>query len=179
MSLDPRDPTRDEVLALYGAALHAAQDFEEALVGLLGVRKELSIIERDAFDELDAAYLKWEKLFSWTAGHLSKELRLQAGLADDVERAVAARNLLAHHYLRDHARHFESGPQRAAMASRLRHSADHFQEVRARLEVERLVAMHDAGLTDDEVTTPNEARRLRYYDPGVDDDVPPEPFADI
>ncbi len=38
--------------------------------------------------------------------------------------------------------------------------------------------MHALGLTDDEVTTPSEARRMRYYDPAVDDDVPPEPFAD-
>ena len=37
-------------------------------------------------------------------------------------------------------------------------------------------AMHDAGVTDDHVTTPGEARRMRYYDPGVDDDVAPEPF---
>lgn len=64
------------------------------------------------------------------------------------------------------------------MAARLREAADRFQDVRARLEVERVAAMHDAGLTDDEVTTPSEARRLRYYDATVDDDVPPEPFAD-
>lgn len=38
------------------------------------------------------------------------------------------------------------------------------QEVRAKLELERLAAMHEAGLTDDHVSTPSEARRLRYYD---------------
>jgi hypothetical protein len=36
--------------------------------------------------------------------------------------------------------------------------------------------MHEAGFTDDEVTTPGEARRIRYYDLCLDDDVPPEPF---
>jgi hypothetical protein len=178
MSMDQEDPSRDDVLALYGAAMHAAQDFEEAMVGLLGVRKELSIIERDAFDELDAAYLEWEKLFTWPAGRLSNKLRLEGRLAEDVQRAVAARNLLAHHYLRDHAYHLESGSERAAMAGRLRESTNRFQEVRAKLEVERLAAMHEAGLTDDHVSTPSEARRQRYYDPTVDDDVPPEPFAD-
>ena len=38
--------------------------------------------------------------------------------------------------------------------------------------------MHEAGLTDDHVTTPSGAHRLRYYGPTVDDDVPPEPFVD-
>lgn len=148
------------------------------MVGLLGVRNELSIIARDAFEELDAAYLWWEELFTWTAGKLRTHLQLDGQLADDVDRAVAARNLLAHHYLRDHTSQLERGPQRRAMGGRLREAAQHFQDIGARLEVERLAAMHQAGLTDDHVTTPSEARRLRYYNPIVDDDVPPEPFAD-
>jgi hypothetical protein len=73
----------------------------------------------------------------------------------------------------NHAWHLESGPWRAAMADRFRESGDRFHDVRARLEVERLAAMHDAGLTDDEVTPPSGARRLRYDNPAVDDDVPP------
>lgn len=36
----------------------------------------------------------------------------------------------------------------------------------------------EAGLTDDHVSTPSQARRLRYYDPTVGADVPPKPFAD-
>jgi hypothetical protein len=177
MSTDQRNPTRDEVLALYGHAMCAVQAFEEAMVGLLGVRNELSIIEREAFDELDAGYLWWEELFTWTAGRLRNRVQLDRQLADDLDRAVAARNVLTHHYLRDHVRHLESGPQRRAMAVRLRGTAQRFQDIRARLEVERLTAIHKAGLTDDHVTTPSEARRLRYYDATVDDDVPPEPFA--
>ncbi len=41
-----------------------------------------------------------------------------------------------------------------------------------------MAAMHDADLTDDHVTVPGEARRMRYCDPAVDDAVPPEPFQD-
>jgi hypothetical protein len=41
-----------------------------------------------------------------------------------------------------------------------------------------MAAMHDADLTDDHVTVPGEARRMRYYDPAGDDAVPPEPFQD-
>jgi hypothetical protein len=39
-----------------------------------------------------------------------------------------------------------------------------------------MAAMHAAGLTEDHVTTPGEARLLRYYDPALDEAVPPEPF---
>jgi hypothetical protein len=35
-------PTREHVLALYGRAMHAAQDLEQEMIGLLGVRNELA-----------------------------------------------------------------------------------------------------------------------------------------
>jgi hypothetical protein len=44
------------------------------------------------------------------------------------------------------------------------------------VEGERMAAMDALGLTDDHVTTPSEARQMRYYDPRVDYGVPPEPF---
>jgi hypothetical protein len=46
--MDSDPVTRDEVLALYGAAMRAAEEFEEAMVGLVCVRNELSLIEEDA-----------------------------------------------------------------------------------------------------------------------------------
>jgi hypothetical protein len=176
------DPTREEILALYGAAMRAAQDLEEAMAGLVGVRSELSVIARNDLapspEQIEALERIWEDLFAWPAGRLRNELKLGGQLGEDLERAVRARNLLAHHYLRDHGPDLEVGPKRAAMATRLRDAAEHFQSVTACLEVERMVVMHTAGLTDDHVTTPSEARRMRYYDPALDDAVPPEPFAD-
>lgn len=175
--MDHQNPTRDEVLALYGSAMLAAQDFEEAMVGLVGVRTEISIVERAASDQLDGAYREWGELFTWPTWRVSNALRLQGQLAEDVQHASAARNLLAHHYLRDHSRHLESGSQRAVMARRLRESATRFREVQARLAVEGLSALHAAGLINDHVSAARGADRLRCYDPALDADVPPEPFA--
>jgi hypothetical protein len=176
--MDEKNPTREEVLALYGNAMHAAQDFEEAVVGLLGVRTEVSIIERAASDELDPAYREWGELLTWPTGRVSNALRLQSRLTGEVQRALAARNLLAHHYLRDHSRHLESACQRAGMARRLRESANRFREVQVKLAAEGLAALHAAGLADDHASIAGEAHLLRCYDPALDADVPPEPFAD-
>lgn len=43
--------TRDQVLALFGEAMLAAQQLEEALVGLLGVRREIAVLTRDDFGQ--------------------------------------------------------------------------------------------------------------------------------
>jgi hypothetical protein len=40
-------PTRDDVLAAYGTAMLAAQQFEESMVGLAGVRTEIFLGGRD------------------------------------------------------------------------------------------------------------------------------------
>jgi len=179
--MEASEPTRDEVLALYGAAMHAAQQLEESMAGLVGVARELSVHAQaglDATEEWEKLERLWEDVFTWSGGRLKKELGLAGQLGEDVERAIRARNLLAHHYLRDHATHLDEGSKRAAMAARLRDAAERFQAVAASLEVERMASMHAAGFSDDHVTTPSEARRLRYYDPALDDAVPPEPFAE-
>jgi hypothetical protein len=62
------------------------------------------------------------------------------------------------------------------MAAHLRSAAAEFRNVMASIEAERMVFMHAAGVTDDHVTIPSEARRMRYYDPSLAESVPPEPF---
>jgi hypothetical protein len=176
------EPTRGEVLALYAEVMLAMQQFEESLVGLLGVRRELAIIMRPEFgttvEDGEEIERLWEGLFRRTAGALVNDLQLTGQLGREVESAVKARNLLAHHYLRDHAYDLDRGAARSAMCASLRAALERFRSISAAVEVERMVAMHALGVTDDHVTTPGDARRMRYYDPRVDDDVVPEPFQD-
>lgn len=170
---------RSGVLALYGEAMLATQRFEQAMVGLVGAWGEL-----EASHDLDAfagAQDAWDQLYGMSAGRLRKMLENGQRLADpelawDVERAVEARNLLAHHYLRDRELRLGDAEHAADMSERLRAAVQRFDALTARLDVERLAAMHAHGLTDDHVTTPDEARRMRNYDPALDDDVPPEPW---
>ncbi len=60
------------------------------------------------------------------------------------------------------------------MAANLRESVDRFRALATRLDDERLKAMEALGLTDDHITTPDEARLYRYWDPSTDDYVAPE-----
>lgn len=169
-------PTREDVLAAYGEAMLAVQQFEEAMVGLLGASAEVDATDSDdVMKHLDDAQQQWEPLFTKTAGQLSKLLGYDDPAAE-VRLAVNARNLLAHHYLRDHAGHLAAPEGRRAMLDRLHDATARFRAIGADLDRQRLARMNAAGLTDDHITIPSEARRLRYYDPDVDDAVPPEPF---
>jgi hypothetical protein len=176
----PDEITREQVLALFGEAMLAAQQLEEALVGLLGVRRELAVFVRGEFgltaEDGDEVERVWEGLFRRPVGALLKQLKLAGELGRDVEDAVGARNLLAHHYLRDHVSALDCAATRPAIAGRLRTAVECFRATSAAIEVERVDAMHALGLTEDHVTTPGEARLDRYYDPRVDDYVAPEPF---
>lgn len=178
----PEEISREGVLALYAAAMLAAQELEEALVGLLGVRGELAILMRrdsgPTAADGDEVERLWEDLFRRPAGGLVRDLKLAGELGRDVQDAVTARNLLAHHYLRDHAFDLTRAPARSVIAGRLRAALERLRATSAAVAVERMVAMHELGLTDDHVTTPREARLMRYYDPSVDDAVVPEPFED-
>ena len=172
-------PTRDVVLAAYAAAMLAAQQLEEAMVGLVGITHDLDLWKRGEnasdFDRLEQG---WESLFDLTAGQLLQKLQVDDDLAADIQQAVTARNLLAHHYMRDHKTRLTSAVHRATYVSSLQSATKKFTDLSGRIETERFTAMHAAGVTDDEVFTPEEVRRMRYYDPTIDDDVPPEPFAD-
>ena len=180
MSSNPLPTSRTQLLALYGEAMLAAQEFEEALAGLLGVRRELALIAADELTEEVQEELErlWNSLFTRTAGSLRNELGLAGGLGIAVDKAIDARNLLAHHYLRDRAVRLSQDCLEGGDLGRLETTTERFRHLAQRLDVERFAAMHEAGLTDDEVTTPGEARRIRYYDPRLDDEVPPEPFED-
>jgi hypothetical protein len=173
-------PTREDVMAAYGEAMLAAQQFEEAVVGLLGATGEVDAVNAssdgyDVMKRLDAAQQRWDPLFKKTAGQLRNLLGDDDGLAD-MPLAVDARNLLAHHYLRDHITHLASQDGRKDMLDRLHDTAKQFRAIGASFDRLRLARMSVADLADDHITTPREARSLRYYDPDVDDAVPPEPF---
>jgi hypothetical protein len=174
-------PTREQVLVLYAEAMHAAQDLEEAVVGLIGTRREIAARQNglptnEEYDELEQM---WIELFELTAGTLKTKPEISAELAGELGAAVTARNLLAHHYLRDHAATIGTPPGRQAIAKHLIKARERFLALWARVESERFSAMHDAELDDDRITTPGEARQMRYYDPRVDNFVPPEPFEGV
>jgi hypothetical protein len=94
-------PSRTQLLALYGEAMLAAQEFEEALAGLLGARRELALIAADELTEEVQEELErlWNSVFTRTAGSLRNELGLAGSLGIAVDKAIDARNLLVHHYL--------------------------------------------------------------------------------
>lgn len=175
MSVDPTTNRRTEALASYGEAMLAVQELEEQMVGLVGLRRELaSQIDQAADDNKHEAV--WEDLFTWPAGRLRNELEVGEQLAREVEQAISARNLLAHHYLRDRVARL--GRESEDMVATLIAATARFRQVANRIEVERFAAMHNAGVTDDHVSIPSEARRMRYHDPTLDDEPPPEPFED-
>jgi hypothetical protein len=177
--MEGQSPSRADVLAQYGEALLAAQELEEAMVGLIGVRAELAVAASEPFDmeEFSRAQEAWEHLFALPAGRLGKLLALEGEVGGEVERAVCARNMLAHHYLRDRASQLEGQPaERDQMAAILAGSAERFRALADRLDAERLSAMAEHGLTEDHITLPHEARQNRYWNPNTDDYEPPEPW---
>jgi hypothetical protein len=153
-----------------------AQRLEEAMVGLLGVRGELAAIATEDFEQLECAQRKWERLFALTGGKLRTLLELEGELGEEVERAVYARNVLAHHYLRDRVWDLDRPAERKKMAATVIESAERLRALAVRLDVERRRAMEQHGVTDDHVTTPAEARGWRDWDPATDVIVPPEPW---
>lgn len=167
-----------DILALYGEAMLQVQHFEEALVGLLGVRREIEAAAvdeiTDAIESMDA----WSALFTLPAGRVAQCLALPGKLGDRIRRGIEARNLLAHHYLRDWESRLDIPMHRQQTIEDLQRASENFRSLAAAVETERFEMMHNADLTDDELTTPEEARRLRHYDPAFDNDEPPRPFSD-
>ncbi len=171
--MDGQALSRTDVLALYGEAMAESQRLEQSMVGLLGVRAELDAAAREDWEEFGRAQQAWERLFSLTAGKLRQLLVLEGELGDELERAVHARNNLAHHYLRDRQWQLNRAGERQRMAANLRESVDRFRALATRLDDERLKAMEALGLTYDHITTPDEARLYLYWDPSTDDYVAP------
>jgi hypothetical protein len=172
--MDGQSPSRANVLALYGEAMVESQRLEQSMVGLLGVRAELDAAAREDWDEFGRAQQAWERLFSVPAGRLRQRLALEGELGDELELAIHARNSLAHHYLRDRQWELDRAYERQGMAASLRETVDRFRALASRLDDERQEAMAALGLTDDHITTPDEARLYRYWDPSSDDYVAPE-----
>lgn len=126
-------PTREDVMAAYGEAMLAVQQFEEAMVGLLGASGEVAAAQSDdVMTNLSTAQEQWEPLFTKPAGALCKLLGYKDPAAD-VRIAVDARNLLAHHYLRDHTEDLDSPKARGAMLDRLHDAAKRFRAIGADL----------------------------------------------
>jgi hypothetical protein len=172
--MDGQSPSRADVLALYGEAMVEAQRLEQSMVGLLGARAELDAAAREDWDEFGRAQQAWETLFRRTGGTLRRRLELNGELGDELERAVHARNNLAHHYLRDRLWELDRSDERQGIAASLRETTDRFRALATRLDDERRRAMASLGVTDDHITTPDEARLYRYWDPSNDDYVAPE-----
>jgi hypothetical protein len=103
-------------------------------------------------------------------------MALEGELGDEVERAVRARNLLAHHYLRDRQWGLEHPAQRERLAVALVESAERFRALADRLDADRQAAMDKHGLNEDHITIPDEARAFRYWNPYTDAIEPPEPW---
>jgi hypothetical protein len=167
---------RVDVLCAFGDAMLAAQTLEEAMAGLLGARREILLVDTklmsaDFGPEREEI---WGEIFSATAGSLRSQLGLTGELGEELKRAVAARNLLAHHYLRD--RFFAGGPGTGDV-SKLKDAADRFLALARAVVQERDALLRAKGLSEDEISTVVDVRRWeRNYDPRVDWDVPPEPF---
>lgn len=167
--MDVQSPSREDVLALYGEAMTESQRLEQSMVGLLGARAELDAAAREDMEEFGRAQQAWERLFSVTAGTLRQRLALEGELGDELERAVHARNNLAHHYLRDRQWELDRADKRHGIAVSLRETVERFRELATRLDDERRMAMAALGLTSDHITTPDEARLYRYWDPSTDE----------
>ena len=167
---------RADVLCAYGDAMLAAQTLEDAMAGLLGARKEILLVDTKlASADFNRDREKiWEDVFGAPAGRLRSQLGLTGELGEELKRAVGARNLLAHHYLRD--RFFAGGPGTGDV-SKLKDAADRFLALARAVEQERNALLRAKGLSEDEISTVVDVRRWeRNYDPSVDGDVPPEPF---
>jgi len=172
---EPSPPSRAEVLCAYGEAMLAAQELEDAMAGLLGARRQLELHDSTEL------YKIWDEIFTSTAGVLRKKLDLPGALGDELQEAVTARNLLAHHYLRD--RFYPEG-SKTGNVDKLRKAAERFRALVRRIDDERADFFKAEGLADDPVLTPDDMissaadmrRWDRNYDPTEDTDVPPEPF---
>lgn len=166
-------------MAAYGETMLAVQQFEEAMVGLLGASAEIEAVNtadiENLMERLGETQERWEPLFSKPAGWLARLLGYDDP-ADDVRLAVDARNLLAHHYLRDHTQQLAYEDGRREMLDRLHVATERFRAFGADFDRERSARMSAADLTEDHITTPREAREMRHWDPDLDDTVPPEPF---
>jgi hypothetical protein len=172
---EPSLPSRAELLCAYGEAMLAAQELVDAMASLLGARRQL-----EPHDSTEL-YKIWHEIFTSTAGALRKKLDLPGALGDELQEAVSARNLLAHHYLRDR---FYRGGSKTGNADKLRTAAERFRALARRIDNERAEFFRAEGLTNHPVLTPDDMissaedmrRWDRNYDPTEDIDVPPEPF---
>src|SRR2546426_168775 len=99
--LDPENDHRREVYAHYGLAMYCAQVLEHELVNFVIVSRSMTgkfttVEEREAFSDA---------LFGSTMGRQLRHALSESRLGDDqvqaLERALHARNFLAHDYFRE------------------------------------------------------------------------------
>jgi hypothetical protein len=64
-------------------------------------RRGIDLVDSESPDFFREREEIWQKMFRSTAGRLRAQSALTGELGDELEKAVVARNLLAHHYLRD------------------------------------------------------------------------------
>lgn len=104
-----------EPYAFFGLAAYYAQVLEHSALNLALVLRlpELNLVSKSLFDELYA------ELTRKTFGHLLKAAQAVAPISDADQRtldeALELRNILTHHYFREHAEDFVSETGRGEM----------------------------------------------------------------
>jgi hypothetical protein len=132
--IDPDSWLVRQVYAYFGLAIYAAQVLEHGIVNLAvwtGVR-DGSI---RAAEDTDADY---ESLFRLTMGQLNRTLKSRrpdySQIEDDLGRALALRNFLAHHYFRERSAAFMTEEGKDQMITELQAARDFLREVDGRLD---------------------------------------------
>jgi hypothetical protein len=137
-----------EVYAFFGLASYNAQVLERSLVNFAAVLKTANTpgITREMVDDL------YDALEPKTFGQLLRVARTTGALLPELEaeleRALAERNQLTHHFFWDHAEDFMSNPGRRTMIDRLRPLIELFSSVDKQLESITLDAMRRNGITE-------------------------------
>jgi hypothetical protein len=155
------EPTGEEAKELYahfGLAFYCSSVLEHGVANaififeLLGRRGEVRT--QQEWETLVDNH--FENSFAQTLGRLKKLLIRHcerspalAGIMADVDKCVAERNFLAHHFWREHAAQWFTGDGREAMVQRLEEARDLFSDTDRRLEVAIQPFANRYGITPD------------------------------
>jgi hypothetical protein len=124
--LDPEDDHHREVYAHYGLAMYCAQVLEHELANFVVVSRSIA----GAFASHEEREALWAELFGSTMGrqlrHALAESRLDNDQVEALERALKARNFLAHDYFRERIGKLESERGRNEMIEELDEIRDTF-----------------------------------------------------
>lgn len=145
-NLDADDREVREVYAHYGLCAYMCQTVEWGLVNYL-VALRMDDGTGLTHEQLDELLARWERL---TMGQLMRELRdrlgMDAPMAETLGAALARRNWLVHHYFRERAAEFMTGPGRAMMLDELPRYRAELEAANAALEAQTQALMSAHGV---------------------------------